>query len=55
VGSGKARTKAVSGLFTYHGENLDTDASMVGTATKKAIDDAIAEIVKKYRKTYKAK
>ncbi|MBN1129850.1 MAG: hypothetical protein JXA71_12735 [Chitinispirillaceae bacterium] len=52
VGSGKAKTTAASGLFTYHGENLDADASMVGTATKKAIDDAVADIVKKYRKKY---
>lgn len=55
IGSGKAKTTAASGLFSYHGENLDADASMVGTATKKAIDDAVGEIMKKYRKAYKVK
>lgn len=55
VGSGKAKTTAASGLFSYHGENLDADASMVGTATKKAVDDAVAEIMKKFRKSYKIK
>jgi hypothetical protein len=55
VGSGKAKTTASSGLFTFHGENLDADASMVGTATRKAIDAAVAEIAKKYRKVYKVK
>lgn len=55
LGSGKAKTTASSGLFTYHGENLDADASMVGTATRKAIDAAVAEIAKKYRKVYKIK
>jgi curli biogenesis system outer membrane secretion channel CsgG len=55
IGSGKAKTTAASGLFTFHGENVDADASMVGTATKKAIDDAVAEIMKKYRKSYKVK
>ncbi|MBN1128092.1 MAG: hypothetical protein JXA71_03855 [Chitinispirillaceae bacterium] len=55
IGSGKAKTTAASGLFTFHGENLDADASMVGTATRKAIDAAIREIVKKYRKMYKIK
>jgi hypothetical protein len=53
IGSGKAKTTAASGLFTYHGENLDADASMVGTATKKAIDEAVGEIIKKYRKSYR--
>jgi curli biogenesis system outer membrane secretion channel CsgG len=55
IGSGKAKTTAAAGLFTYHGENLDADASMAGTATKKAIDDAVGEIVKKYKKAYKVK
>jgi hypothetical protein len=55
IGSGKAKTTATSGLFTYHGENLDADASMVGTATRKSIDAAVAEIAKKYRKAYKIK
>jgi curli biogenesis system outer membrane secretion channel CsgG len=55
VGSGKAKTTASTGLFTFHGENLDADASMVGTATRKAIDAAVAEIAKKYRKVYKVK
>jgi curli biogenesis system outer membrane secretion channel CsgG len=55
VGKGKARTTAASGIFTFHGENLDADASMVGTATRKAIDAAVAEVVKKYRKIYKIK
>jgi hypothetical protein len=55
IGSGKAKTTATSGLFTYHGENLDADASMVGIATRKAIDAAVAEVAKKYRKVYKIK
>lgn len=55
IGSGKAKTTATSGLFTFHGENLDADASMVGTATRKAIEAAVAEIAKKYRKVYKIK
>lgn len=55
VGSGKAKTTASTGLFTYHGENLDADASMVGAATRKAIDEAVAGIAKKFRKSYKVK
>jgi curli biogenesis system outer membrane secretion channel CsgG len=55
LGSGKAKTMAASGLFTFHGENLDADASMVGTATRKAIDAAVAEVNKKYKKLYKVK
>jgi curli biogenesis system outer membrane secretion channel CsgG len=55
VGNGKAVTTAASGIFTFHGENLDADASMVGTATRKAIDAAVKEIAKKYRKAYKIK
>lgn len=54
-GAGKAATTAASGIFTFHGENLEVDASMVGIATRKAIDAAVAEIVKKYRKIYKIK
>ncbi len=53
IGTGKAKTTALSGLFTFHDENLDADKSMVGTATRKAIDAAVAEITKKYRKAYK--
>jgi hypothetical protein len=52
LGKGKAVTTASSGIFTFHGENLDADASMVGTATRKAVDAAVAEIAKKYRKVY---
>jgi hypothetical protein len=55
IGIGKAATTAATGLFTYHDENLDVDQSMVGTATKKAIDKAVANIAKKYRKIYKIK
>jgi curli biogenesis system outer membrane secretion channel CsgG len=55
IGNGKAATTATTGLFTFHGENLDADASMVGTATKKAIDDAVGDITKKYKKVYKVK
>jgi hypothetical protein len=55
IGSGKAATTAVTGIFSFHGENLDANASMVGTATKKAVDAAVAEIDKKYRKAHKIK
>jgi len=53
VGTGKAKTTASSTFFTFHGESLDTDKSMVATATRKAIGEAVTEIVKKYRKKYK--
>jgi|WetSurMetagenome_2_1015567.scaffolds.fasta_scaffold85576_2 curli biogenesis system outer membrane secretion channel CsgG len=55
IGSGRAKTTATSGLFTFHDEHLDADQSMVGTATRKAIADAVEEIAKKYRKVYKIK
>lgn len=53
IGTGKAATTALAGLFTFHDENLDADKSMAGTATRKAIDNAVAEVIKKYRKAYK--
>lgn len=53
IGSGKAKTTATSALFTFHGEKLDADKSMVATATRKAITLAVDEIMKKYRKEYK--
>ena len=52
IGKGVAATTAASGLFTFHEERLDVDASLVGTATRKAIDHAVGEVVKKYRKRY---
>ena len=53
IGTGMAATTAVTGLFTFHDENLDADKSMVGIATRKAIDDAVKEVALRYRKEYK--
>jgi curli biogenesis system outer membrane secretion channel CsgG len=53
AGSGNARTTATSALFTFHGEHLDADQSMVATATKKAIDEAVEHLAKQYRKKYR--
>jgi curli biogenesis system outer membrane secretion channel CsgG len=53
LGTGKAKTSVKSALFTFHQEKLDADKSMVATATKKAIDEAVTEVAKKYRKKYR--
>lgn len=52
IGTGTAKTSAKTVLFTFHGDRLDADKSMVATATKKAIDEAVKELAAKVQKKY---
>jgi curli biogenesis system outer membrane secretion channel CsgG len=50
VGTGKASTKAATALFTFHESGIDTEQSMIGTATREAIVSAVETVIKKTNK-----
>ncbi|MDX1546275.1 MAG: hypothetical protein R3247_04770 [Rhodothermales bacterium] len=49
-GVGKTRTRARSAIFTYREDAVELDKTAVGTATREALQEAVARVMKAYAK-----
>ena len=51
-GRGISSTTAGSAVFSYREDNIELDKTNVGNATKKALGDAVARVMKQYKRKY---
>lgn len=52
-GQGESATTAGSAIFNYREDRIELDKTNVGNATQKALSEAVAKILKEFRKKYK--
>jgi phosphoribosylaminoimidazole-succinocarboxamide synthase len=51
-GEGESATTAGSAIFEFREDRVEMDKTNVGNATKKALGEAVAKIIKEFKKKY---